>query len=134
MSSGPAQPAPRPTNVRWVVFGLAFGTSWLLYLHRYTFALIKPELAAKFGWQEEELGLLDSVFFLFYTVFQVPCGVLADAVGVRSFLAGMVLLWSASLSLHAAAPGLGWMGTVRAAFGLAQAGAYAALNRITRFW
>ena len=26
-----------PTNVRWAMFGLACGTSWLLYLHRYTF-------------------------------------------------------------------------------------------------
>ncbi|MBL8825793.1 MAG: hypothetical protein JNM18_02325 [Planctomycetaceae bacterium] len=35
---------PRPTNIRWIVFGLASSTSWLLYLHRYAFALIKPKL------------------------------------------------------------------------------------------
>ena len=31
-----------PTRVRWIVFALGCSTSWMLYLHRYTFALIKP--------------------------------------------------------------------------------------------
>ena len=34
----------RPTQFRKVVFVLACGTSWMLYLHRYVFGLIKPEL------------------------------------------------------------------------------------------
>lgn len=124
----------KPTNVRWVVFGLACGTSWILYLHRYTFALIKPELKEQFGWTKTELGLLDSAFFLAYTLFQIPCGILADALGVRYFLTAMILLWSAALALNAAAPNLAWMRGARAAFGVGQAGAYAVLSRITRFW
>ena len=35
-------PGERPTRVRYMVFVLGFGTSWMLYLHRYSFALIKP--------------------------------------------------------------------------------------------
>jgi MFS transporter, ACS family, glucarate transporter len=124
----------RPTNVRWIVFGLACGTSWVLYLHRYTFALIKPHLNERFGWDETQLGLLDSAFNLAYTLFQVPCGALADILGVRYFLAGMILLWSVALALHALAPNLAAMRAVRALFGIGQAGAYAVLSRITRFW
>ena len=41
--------AEKPTNVRWAIFGLACGTSWLLYLHRYTFALIKPRAGQASG-------------------------------------------------------------------------------------
>ena len=134
MSSGAAQPGTRPTNVRWLVFALGFGTSWLLYLHRYVLGLLKPALSKAYGWQEEELGLLDSVFSLFYAVFQVPLGILVDLLGVHFFLAGMILLWSVALALNAAPLGLGGMAAVRGAFGLAQAGAYAALNRVTRLW
>src|SRR5262245_47539265 len=124
----------RPTNVRWVVFSLAFGTSWVLYLHRYAFSLVKKPLQQKFDWTETELGLLDSAFFLCYTVFQIPAGIVADVLGARYFLAGMILLWSVALALHAAAPGLAAMWGARGVFGAAQAGAYAVLSRVTRFW
>ncbi|HKB35011.1 MAG TPA: MFS transporter, partial [Gemmataceae bacterium] len=141
MGSEAAPPETRPTNVRWVVFALAFGTSWLLYLHRYSLGVIKPELEKEFNWNNEQLGLLDSAFFLFYTIFQFPCGVLADVFGVRLFLAGMILLWSAMLGLQALVfPGAWWLSPLavlfclRALFGLGQAGAYAVLSRITRFW
>ncbi len=32
----------RPTQVRWLIFGLACAVSWLLYLHRYAWGAIKP--------------------------------------------------------------------------------------------
>ena len=52
--------AERPTNVRWAVFTLACGTSWLLYLHRYLFALIKADLVKQWHLSKTELGFLDS--------------------------------------------------------------------------
>src|SRR6476661_4420710 len=94
----------KPTNVRWAVFGLACGTSWLLYLHRYTFALIKPELALEWELDKVQLGLLDSAFSLCSTVFQFPLGVTADLLGVRFVLTGLILIWCLGLALHALAP------------------------------
>src|SRR5947209_5811144 len=143
MGSEVAPPTGRPTNVRWIVFALAFGASWLLYLHRYALGVIMPELAEEFHWSEAQLGLLASAFFLVYMVFQLPCGVLADVFGTRSFLAGMILLWSVALGLHALTGSLASliglralavMIGLRALFGLGQAGAYAVLSRVTRFW
>ena len=52
----------RPTRVRWVIFALACATSFVLYLHRYTWGLVKPKVAEEFGWSEWQLGLLDSAF------------------------------------------------------------------------
>lgn len=127
MTNGHTRLGPRPTNVRWMVFGLGCGTSWMLYLHRYTFALIKPELP----WNPIQLSLLDSSFRIAYVL---PTGALANAVGPRWFLGVSILLWSAALGLHALAPDLAWMRAARASFGAAQAGAYAALNGITRSW
>ena len=49
----------RPTNVRWIVFALGCGTSSLLYLHRYAFALIKPKLVEEWDLTNTELGVLD---------------------------------------------------------------------------
>ena len=126
--------ASRPTNVRWGVFALACGTSWLLYLHRYAFALIKPEIAQQWNLGKDELGLLDSVFAVFYTVFQVPLGIAADAGGVRLVLTGLIIVWSIGLGMHAWAGSSGQMWYARAVLGFGQSAGYAALSRISRQW
>src|SRR6185436_12803269 len=94
----------RPTNVRWGVFGLACGTSWLLYLHRYVFALIKPELKDQWGLDKVELGILDSTFSTSATVCQFPLGIFADAAGVRLVLTVLIVVWCLGLGMHAWAP------------------------------
>jgi ACS family hexuronate transporter-like MFS transporter len=124
----------KPTNVRWGVFALACGTSWLLYLHRYAFALIKPEIAEQWDLGKDELGLLDSVFSIFYTVFQVPLGIAADAWGVRLVLTGLILVWCIGLGMHAWAGSSTQMWYARAVFGFGQSAGYAALSRISRQW
>jgi MFS transporter, ACS family, glucarate transporter len=124
----------RPTNIRGRIFALACGTSWLLYLHRYTFSLIKPQLAEEWNLKSDELGLLDSAFSLCYTVFQVPLGVACDAIGVRLILTGMIVVWSIGLGLHAGATTTSALWYARALMGAGQSAVYAALNRISRQW
>ena len=34
--------SPRPTRVRGIIFALACGMSFVLYLHRYSWGFIKP--------------------------------------------------------------------------------------------
>ncbi len=124
----------QPTNVRWIVFTLGCGTSWMLYLHRYTLALIKPELKKDFGLSTEELGYLDSAFSFCYSVFQFPCGILADTMGAHIYLGSIILIWSVALGMHAFAPGLKTLWFARSLFGAGQAGAFAAIGRVTRTW
>ncbi len=124
----------RPTNVRWIVFALTCGTSWMLYLHRYTFAFVKPELQNEWNLTNAELGLMDSAFTFCYMAFQVPTGVCVDAVGPHFVLGGLILLWSIGLGLHAWAPNAKALVVARATLGIGQAGVYATLSRITRIW
>jgi len=128
-----SDPTDRPTNVRWIVFALGCGSSWMLYLHRYTFALIKPKLANEYGLSNTELGALDSAFSLFYMVFQFPSGVAADVLGAHLFLGGIILVWSLALGAHAWVDERG-LWSARAAFGMGQAGAFASVNRVARTW
>ena len=39
----PEAPTARPTGIRWLVLALACLTSWLLYLHRFSWGVIKAE-------------------------------------------------------------------------------------------
>lgn len=124
----------RPTNIRRRIFALACGTSWLLYLHRYTFALIKPQIAEEWRLGSDELGLLDSGFSLCYTVCQVPLGIAADALGVHLVLTGMIVVWSLGLGMHAWATTTTGLWYARGLLGAGQSAVYAALNRISRQW
>jgi ACS family glucarate transporter-like MFS transporter len=122
------------TRVRWIVFALSCTTSWMLYLHRYTFALIKPELSKQWGLGTDELGELDFAFAVCYTGFQIPLGILGDVVGVRLVLTGLILVWCFGLALHAYAPSSGVMMAARATLGIGQSAVFASLTRVTRMW
>src|SRR5262249_48649108 len=123
------------SRVRWVVFVLACGVSWLLYLHRYSWGVIKPTIKQENPWlTDTQLGWLDSAFQATYALGQVPAGLIGDLFGPRLILTVLILLWSLA--------GVGVIWTrgfwplfgVRGAFGLAQAGAYPVLNKVTRNW
>ena len=133
-SAGTRVFSERPTNVRWVVFALGFGTSWMLYLHRYTFALIKPKLVEEWDIGKDELGILDSVFSTCYTTAQLPLGILGDLAGAHLVLTAMILVWSIGLAMHALAPSTTMLWWARATLGVGQSAVFAALNRITRTW
>jgi len=121
--------------VRWVVFVLACAVSWLLYLHRYSWGVIKPALRAEYpDLTDKQLGWLDSVFQVTYAFGQVPGGLAGDVWGPRMVLSLGILLWSGTLAALAWTTGVFGMAGVRAAFGLAQAGAYPNLSKVTRSW
>jgi ACS family glucarate transporter-like MFS transporter/ACS family D-galactonate transporter-like MFS transporter len=134
MSITDSPSAARPTNIRWAVFALAFGTSGLLYLHRYVFAFVKPTLAVEYGLSNTELGKLDSAFSLCYTLFQFPLGVVADAAGVHLVLGGLILVWCGGLAMLAWAPSVNLIWFAQATHGTGQSAVYACLNRIARMW
>lgn len=124
----------RPTNVRWHVFALSFGTSGLLYLHRYVFAFIKPTLADEWKLSNTELGQLDSAFSLCYTLFQFPLAVAADIAGVHLVLTALIFIWCGGLAMMAWAPSAKVVWFAQATLGTGQSAVYACLNRIARIW
>lgn len=111
-----------------------FVTSWMLYLHRYAFAFIKPMLVEEWNLDKTQLGLLDSTFSFCYTAFQFPLGIAADVVGVHWILPGLILTWSLGLALHAWAPSVGAMWYARATLGMGQSAVFACLNSAARTW
>lgn len=124
--------AERPTKFRWVVFLLGCSTSWMMYLHRYVFSMIKPRLSDA-GVSESELGMLDSVFAICYVSFQIPSGVIADVFGAHLYLTAAIAVWSLALAMHTI-PGFGPLSVGRGLMGAAQAGVFAAISRVTRTW
>jgi MFS transporter, ACS family, glucarate transporter len=131
----PFSHAARPAGARWLVFALVGAASWLLYLHRYAWGVIKPAFRAENpDLTDTEVGWLDSAFLATYAFGQVPGGVAGDVLGPGAVLGLSVLCWSLTVAALAWAAGFWLLFGTRAAFGLAQAGTYPAVSQVTRTW
>jgi sugar phosphate permease len=124
----------RPTGVRWQVFALACSASLLLYLHRYTWNLVGPELKAAYDLDHTKVQFLFSLFYYTYAGGQVPSGVVIDRFGPHRVLSASILGWSLALAGLALTNRLEALAGARLLFGLGQAACYPALSKVTRVW
>ena len=126
--------AERPTRVRWIVFVVACLVSGLLYVHRYSWGVIKADVKQEFQLTDTQLGWLDSAFSATYTLCLAPAGVIGDRWGPARMLPLVIFLWSAALAATGLAQGFWSLLFVRLGFGAAQSGAYPSLSKLTRSW
>jgi predicted MFS family arabinose efflux permease len=81
-------------------------------------AVLGPTLAAEFGLTAGGLGLLSSVYFLSFALFQLPLGVLLDRFGPRRVNAALLLIAALGGAAFAASQSAGWAIASRAVIGL----------------
>ncbi len=122
------------TNVRWMVFALAAGASFLLYLHRYSWNLVGPELTKQFSLTNLQAGMVFSLFYYSYATLQIPSGIAIDRFGPHKFLAFISAAWSLALVAIAQSSSFIVLVCMRLLFGATQAGCYPALTQVTRQW
>ena len=134
MSNAAIDGLPRPTAVRWRVFALACGASFLLYLHRYSWNLVGPKLQEEFSLSHTQSNVLFSLFYYTYAAGQIPSGVVIDRFGPHRFLSVSIVAWSVALVALSRTRLLPVLGACRLLFGAAQAGCYPALTKVTRSW
>ncbi|MEQ9408786.1 MAG: MFS transporter [Fuerstiella sp.] len=123
-----------PTRIRWVIFALSCATSFLLYLHRYSWNIIGPKLQEEFAFTNTQAAFLFSLFYYTYASGQIPSGVVIDRFGPHRFLSAIIAAWSAALVGIAYTGNLLLLGFWRLMFGATQAGCYPALTKISQQW
>ena len=123
-----------PTQVRWLIFVLACGTSWLLYLHRYSWNIVAPLIQEAYGFDNKQSGFVFSLFYWTYAAGQIPSGVVIDLFGPHLFLGSTIILWSIALIGFGMTRNLWLIGLLRLQFGAFQAGCYPGLSKVTRVW
>jgi len=124
----------RPTNRRWVIFALAASTSFILYLHRYTWVLIRSDIKNEFGLTNTQVDSLYTLFNVTYAMGQIPGGVICDLFGPHLFLGVIIAVWSLTLPMIGLGTSLNSLGLARLGFGAAQAGCYPSVAKVTREW
>jgi MFS family permease len=76
----------------WLVWSLGASFFLLQYIIRISPSVMHPELAATFGINAYQFGLLAAFFYWPYILMQIPVGILLDKFGVRYLLTGAVLI------------------------------------------
>ncbi len=124
----------RPSSVRWLMFILACGTSWFLYLHRYAWNIVGPKIQETYQFDHTQSGFVFSLFYWTYAAGQIPSGIAIDLFGPHLFLGASIILWSVALVGFGLTGNLPTIGALRLLFGAAQAGCYPGLTKATRVW
>ena len=124
----------RPTRVRHVVLGLTIAAYAITYMDRVVISSAVPSIQKEFGFSIITIGWILSAYQWAYAIFQIPVAWLGDRVGPRRALTLIVTWWSVFTSATTLAWGAGSMITVRALFGMGEAGAFPIATRSLSRW
>lgn len=119
---------------RYLVAAGMFLLALLLYVDRVCISVAKESIASDLVLNDKQMGWVLSIFALGYALFQVPSGALADRMGPRKVLAGIVSIWSILTALTGAVTNFINLLVVRFAFGAGEAGAFPGMARATYSW
>ena len=82
------------TKTAWVIIILLFLLTVISNADKAIIGFASVPIIDELGLNAEQWGLVGSVFFLLYSISAILGGMLADKVGTRVVIAGMVILWS----------------------------------------
>jgi len=105
------------TNFRWIILGLLFIATTILYIDRSALGILAPDLQKSIGWSEEQYGIINSVFMIAYAICFIIMGTLIDKIGTRKGYLLSIGIWSLATLGHALARS--WIGFAVARFSLA---------------
>jgi len=127
-------PAPRMTNVRWIVCALLFFATTVNYIDRQILALIKELLDHDLGWTNEQFGLVNSAFQGAYAVGLLAFGWFVDRYGTRIGYAVSIFAWSLAAMSHALVGSVGGFFTARVALGVSEGGNFPSAIKAVALW
>jgi len=124
------------THVRYAILAIATANAFLLYLDRVCMGAVvqSTSFQTELGLDKQAAGDILASFFLAYALGQLPAGYLADRFGPRRMLVVYILLWSLATALTGFTSTVVALVAVRAACGLAEAGAYPASGLLISRW
>ena len=122
------------TSIRYRVLWMTVLLYGITYMDRVCMSAAAPVVRREFGFTTLTLGLVFSAFAWGYSLFQIPSGWLADRLGPRRMLSGIVVWWSLFTLLTAAAWSASSMMVIRFLFGLGEAGAFPSATRAFSRW
>jgi MFS family permease len=121
-------------RIMWRIMPLLMGMMMLSVIDRSNVGFAKLQMASSLGMSETMYGLASSLFFIGYSLFEVPSALAAHKFGARRWFARILLTWG----LLTVALGFTMSGSLFAAVrflvGVAEAGAYPGIIFYLTLW
>jgi MFS family permease len=100
------------------------------YIDRGNLSVAAPKLSVELAIMPQQLGVLHSMFFLTYALFQIPCGWLVDRYNVNVVFAAGYALWSLATGVTGFASTFTALVVLRLLLGAGEAVAYPSYSKI----
>ncbi len=123
-----------PSSYRWVILGFGILGYAATLFARQNYSGVQKFIAADLHLDKASLGLLGSVFFYSYALFQMPWGVASDKFGSRSITGIGVILVAGTMVGFATSQSAAQLLYWRAASGIAGAAVYVAMSGGVARW
>jgi sugar phosphate permease len=121
-------------NVRWIIVGLAFLGTAVVYIDRANLSAAVPSIQEEYGLSSTEIGLILSGFFWTYAIAQLFAGWFVDKVGVRRGYTIAAILWSIFTAATALGRNFASLLGLRFLLGIGEAPAYPSNVKAVREW
>jgi MFS transporter, Spinster family, sphingosine-1-phosphate transporter len=126
----------KPTRAAWIALALVSLTQTMSLLDRQILAILAPAIKMDLKIGDAEMGLLfGTVFALFYALFSLPVGRLADGWTRTKLLSICLVLWSAATGLAGFASSFAMLVLSRLGVGIGEAATQpAGISLIADYW
>jgi ACS family glucarate transporter-like MFS transporter len=125
---------PKRTNFRWTLAVFAMLMTFMSWIDRVNLAVTAPAIIKELHFTKVQLGMMQSIFFVCYAVFQIPSGTLTEFFGHRRIVPLALAWWSVFTSLTAFCRSFSTWMVVRGLFGMGESPIYPGLNAAFAYW
>ena len=116
------------------MMAFVFAAAFITYLDRVCISVAAPLMQADLKLSQMQFGWVFTVFYIAYTIFEIPSASLGDRWGQRRTIVRIVACWSVFTMLTGAVRQFGALLAARFIFGGAEAGAFPTLSRALSRW
>ncbi|HWR08298.1 MFS transporter [Sporomusa sp.] len=124
----------KSTQFRWFLAVLMFLISFISYMDRVNLSVATPEIMKEFSFSKMDIGLLQTAFFLGYSLMQIPGGIMSEIFGHRVVITVAATFWSIFTALTATCNSLPMFAVVRTLFGIGEGPLAPSFSRFIYRW
>lgn len=124
----------KPSQFRWFLAVLMFLICFISYMDRVNLSVATPEIMKEFHFTKMEIGLLQTAFFVGYSLMQIPGGIMSELFGHRRVITTAATFWSVFTALTAACTSLPMFAVVRTLFGIGEGPLAPSFTRFVYRW
>lgn len=124
----------KTSQFRWFLAVLMFLISFISYMDRVNLSVATPEIMKEFNFDKMDMGFVQTVFFIGYSLMQIPGGIMSELFGHRLVITVAVTFWSIFTALTATCNSLPMFTAVRALFGIGEGPLAPSFGRFIYRW